>query len=177
MTIEFDLAGLHLSFVRPVVDALRGLDADYPGNPLRRVELYRSAGDESMGNSDRPGVISLNARWFSRPIDELREASRDQDLVHLRGGDLVLPWHGGMEEPNHVLSHEFGHQLQATTPWWRGFAEPHWRASCLDPIHQRPVSGYALNDPEEFWADTFAAMRLGVAREITRLMRERFGRA
>lgn len=171
--IDFDLDGLHPSYERAVLDVIRGLDLDYPMDAVRRVEVYRPAGDdESMGCSSAAGVISLNGRWFSRPINELREAAREDDQVILATGAPPIGYHGGMEEPIHVLTHEFAHCLADVLPGWREFAEPHWRASCADPAACRPPSGYALASADEFFADAFAAMRLGYPSEAGRLLRE-----
>lgn len=179
MEIEFALGGLHPTFVRPVVDTLLGLDADYPLAALRKVSVFSRSNDHSMASADRPGEIALNLYWFGRPINVLQEAARERNqlyLVYLGAIDRVpLSWHGDMEEPHHVLAHEFGHCLQDVIPSWREFAESHWRQSCRDPVHCRPVSGYALVGPDEWWADTFAALRLNVDCEAVRLMRDMLG--
>jgi hypothetical protein len=39
------------------------------------------------------------------------------------------------------------------------------------------VSGYTLVGPDEWWADTFAALRLNVNCEAVRLMRDMLGSA
>ena len=168
--IDFRLDGLHPSYERDVRDVISGLAADYPLVGDLRVELYRREGDGSLGCAPERGLIRLNSRWFGRPIEELRAAAETDDLVWASG--VALEWHGGMVEPGHVLTHEFGHQLQFMTPGWAEFTEPHWRQSCLDPAHCRPPSGYALGSPDEFWADAFAAMRLGYESEVARLLRE-----
>jgi hypothetical protein len=172
--IEFDLQGLHPSYDRVVRDVIRGLDVDYPLEAVQRVELYRGQqeGDESLGCVRTRGVISLNSRWFSKPIDELRDAARVDDLVPIGGSAPPLQWHGGMEEPLHLLSHEFGHCLADKIPKWRDFAEKHWEHSCCDPIHARPPSGYCLATPDEFWADCFAAMRLNYQYSVVGMMRK-----
>jgi hypothetical protein len=167
---EFALAGLHPTFERPVVDTLRGLSLDYPLVELRRVLLFERPGDNSIAHASVPGEIALNARWFGRPIEELRTAARERHIIRL--GELALAWHGDMEEPHHVLAHEFGHCLQDALPAWEAFAITHWRAACRDPVGCRPVSGYALAGPDEWWADTFAALRNHIECESTRLLGE-----
>ncbi len=172
MSIEFALEGLHPSYERVVRDVIRGLDADYPVGAVQKVELFEKAGDESMGCSPQPGVIRLNKRWFGRPIDELREAARTDDLIFVGGFSPPIPWHGGMEEPLHLLSHEFFHCLQDKIPGWREFIEPHWQQACADPVNCRPPSGYCLATADEFWADSGAAMRLNYKGAVTGAMRE-----
>lgn len=172
MRIEYSLTGLHPSYGAVVRQIMDGLAVDYPLDSDLRVETYAKAGDKSVGCSSETGVIQLNRYWFSRPLDELQAAMRASDLVSL-GSDVVVPWHG-MTEPQHILAHEYGHQLQDCTPWWREFAESHWQQACLYPTRCRPPSGYSLASPDEFWADAFAAMRLNYPSETTRLLRERF---
>jgi len=170
--IEFSLHDLHPSYERPVRDTVRGLVSDYPIVRGLRVETYRSDGDDSMGCSPEAGLIRLNLRWFGRPIDELRDAAHTDDLVRVGGSSPPIPYHGGMEEPHHLLCHEFGHQLQFAMSGWRAFAEPHWLQSCADPVHCRPPSGYALASVDEFWADAFAALHLNYGSQLVDRMRE-----
>lgn len=167
--IEFQLEDLHPSFTRAVVDTLRGLDADYP-EVVRVVKLADLGG--SLADSDEPGVIVLNRRWFSAPLGELRAAAKPEDQTVRLNPEVEVMWYGGMEEPQHVLTHEFAHLLQDHLPWSEEFSRIHWEASCRDPTHCRPPSGYALASPEEFFSDTFAAMRLGYDSELTRMLRE-----
>lgn len=173
--IKFDLAGLHYSYERLVVDTLAGLVNDYPQAGLEYVGLYEREGDESLGNADQPGRIVLNARWFGRPIEELREAASERNQVYLRAGCYPVAWHGDMEEPHHILAHEYWHLLEDGIPEWEAFTTPHLMASRRDPVHCRPVSGYALAGPHEWWADTGAAMRLRIECEATRLMKDFLG--
>lgn len=170
--INFELGDLHYSYERIVVDTLLGLVNDYPAAGLSRVGLYEKAGDESLGNANEPGVIMLNARWFTRPLDELREAARERNYVYLQRGAYPVAWHGDMEEPHHILAHEYGHLLEDGTLGWREFITPHLEMSRRDPINCRPVSGYALVGDHEMFADTFAAMRLRINCEITRMLWE-----
>lgn len=172
MPIEFALRGLHPTYTRTVIDTLRGLDVDYPLNALRRVQLSSWDSDVSLASAGEPGEITLNEYWFGRPVEVLQQAARDRPIIYLAGGECPVPWHGPMEEPHHTLAHEFGHCLSNVVPQWRDFAETHWRAACRDPVACRPVSGYALTGPDEFWADNFAALRLGVDCEVARLMRD-----
>lgn len=172
--IEFVLTGLHPSYERIVIDTLRGLEADYPYDCLQMVELFEpvSGADRSMANADEPGVIRLSKFWFGQPIEVLREASLPQhNLVEIPGLGQIA-WHGSMEEPQHVLAHEYAHCLSDVIPGWHEFEQLHWRASLADPKACPPVSGYAMGGALEFGADTFAAMRLNYPQEIVRLMRE-----
>ena len=175
--IDFKLSGLHYSYERLVVDTLAGLANDYPQAGLEVVGLYSRDGDESLGNADQPGRIMLNARWFGQPIEELREAANLRNQVYLRADAYPVAWHGDMEEPHHILAHEYGHLLEDGIPEWEDFAVPHLAAARRDPVHCRPVSGYALAGTHEWWADTFAAMRLRLDCEATRLMKEFLERA
>lgn len=171
--IEFSLDGLHPSYDRILRDTYCSLDMDYPG-VLHAVELYSKEGDESMGSACQAGlcggVIKLNRFWFGEPISQLRDAARSCAPVRLAGCDIALPWHGDMEEPLHVLTHEFGHCLSDIVTGWREFITPHLIQSRLDPANCRPPSGYGMSTGDEFWSDSFAAMRLGYDTEMSRLM-------
>jgi hypothetical protein len=177
LPIEFNLAELHPTFERPVIDTLRGLDADYPLGALSRVSLFSREGDLSMASADQPGEVKLNLYWFGKSIDVLRAAARERNQIYIGPDRIPLAWHGDMEEPHHVLAHEFGHCLQDVIPEWRAFSETHWLQSCRDPVNCLPVSGYTLVGPDEWWADTFAALRLNVSCEAVRLMRDMLGSA
>lgn len=162
MATDFQLEELHPTYVAVVRPMLDGMLADYPACPLRAVRLFRgSASDRSLASADEPGVIALNAHWFSdRSLEDLREEARQGYLFCLPGSELTIKWHGGMVEPQHVLAHEFGHVLSDAMPGWRRWAEVRHEAALADP--RRAITGYALTGVDEFWAECFAAMHLRI---------------
>ena len=158
--IILDLPDLHPSYGCIIQDTLNGLAIDYPIVGDLRVSMYDREGDESMGCAPERGVIKLNRLWFAQPIAVLQEAAHIDDQVVLAEGIPTIGWHGSMEEPQHLLCHEFGHQLQMAIPGWPAFDNEQWRLACADPVAHRPPSGYSLGDAVEFGPDVFAAMRL-----------------
>lgn len=128
-----------------------------------RVEVYDpERGDRSLGNSDEPGVISLNGWWFSKP-----RARFDAAVVAAR--DATRPglpmWHGGIggieNEFERLLTHEFWHHLQRALPGAGEFCRAGHEAALAD--NALAVSGYSLVDADEWGAEVFAALRLGGA--------------
>lgn len=159
--ITFDLEDAHLSYRDPIRDILVRLAKKYPQAPLRTVKLYRGpAADRSLANTTGT-TIALNRHWFGQDPEVLQRAAlecRDIDLGRQR-----IAWHGEMtEQPEQLLTHEFGHALSGAVPGWRRFAVEHRNAGLRDPASA--PSGYALVDPEEFWAEAFCATELGKAR-------------
>lgn len=157
--VEFDLAratGDHRARIEAVIS---GLVRKYPAVSLRSVRTYDPvAGDRSMGNADEPGVIRLNARWFARSIGDLEKAA--QRTAMPLGDGRTVAWHGPMTvEPDHVLTHEFGHRLADRVPAWREWQHAGWLASTADP--DLAPSGYALTDEDEWGAEFFALVELG----------------
>ena len=152
---------LHHDF-RPDADAtLRALREAYPQAGDVRIEVYDPPeGDHSLGNSDTPGVISLNGFWFAQPrprFDEAVVAARE-------AGRKGLPrWHGGIGsldgEFQRLITHEFWHHLQRALPGADEFCRRGWAVAVNDV--EQAVSGYALCDADEWGAETFAALRLG----------------
>ncbi len=159
--IRFDLARVHPSFVPPIRQTIDALAARYPRAPLREVRLYEpKPGDRSMARTTAH-EIALNPYWFSRPVDELKEAAKRCTDVRLRGH--VVIWHGGMnDEPIHVLHHEFAHSLSHGLPGWRALAGQARGRALADPA--LAVSGYGLANDDEYFAEMFAAYELGMLR-------------
>ena len=158
--IRFDLACAHPSFVPPIRKIVGDLAARYPQAPLREVRLYEpKPGDRSMANTTAE-TIALNPYWFSRPISDLRDAATWNTQVRLRGH--VVEWHGGMtDEPRHVLIHEFGHSLSHALSGWRALAGRSRSRALADP--SLAVSGYGLSNDDEWFAEHFALVELGLA--------------
>lgn len=156
-------ARLHPDF-RPGVEAvLEALCAAYPNVKFDGLQLYGPpAGDESLGCTDGNRIL-LNAGWFTEP-----EAKLDQAIVE---GRVATPpgvplWHGGIGSLEHeverLVCHEFGHLVAQTIgKSAQRFADRGHRAVLAEP--DIAVSGYAITDPEEWFAEVFAAMRLGAA--------------
>jgi hypothetical protein len=149
--------GLHPDF-RGVVEAVVGsLDAVYPVARVAGVDLFERDGDRSLAHVAGRTIV-LNAHWFARPRAVLDEEAK----VGREAARYGMPlWHGGMGEPEHLLTHEFGHVLAAALPASGKLSGRGHAAALVDPAVA--VSGYALVDPDEWWGETFAALRLGHA--------------
>src|SRR5271166_3070136 len=117
MPVEYDLNLAHPDHAAAIRATLDALAARYPAVPLRTVRVYDPMpGDRSLGNADAPGRISLNGYWFSQPPEALQAQAVDWPVMPLGEGHEI-DWHGRMvEEPAHVLHHEFGHVLMAAVP-------------------------------------------------------------
>lgn len=163
--VQFDIAGAHPDYRRSIPDILTPLTEQYPGAVLKSVVLFRPApGDTSIGGTT-DGVIRLNSYWFTRGPSLLRRAAANRHAVEV--GGVRMGWHGPMvDEPAHVLTHEFGHVSWDALPrrevekWTR----ERFRAATRDP--RRAPSGYALvgNPPLlEFWAEEFTLVHMGLA--------------
>jgi len=162
MGVEYDLGKAHPVYRRAIPPLVERLAWLYPKAPLRRVRVYEPAqSDRSLANEDRPGVISLNLLWFGAEPETLQRRA------------LQLPrYHGPMiEEPQHVLTHEFGHVLcEALEAGWQDRAAEAWASATAEP--ERAPTPYALSDPDEYFAELFALAELGFA---TREQRRRLG--
>jgi hypothetical protein len=68
-----------------------------------------------------------------------------------------------VEEPQHLLTHEFGHVVWQSLPRREveEWAASRWRPATRYP--RRSPSGYALTDPPEFFGEMFALVDLGYA--------------
>ena len=158
---------LHLSYQPIVIPTFAGLKLDFPKATLDKIEIYRGADDDrSLADASTPGVIKLNAYWFvDRDVEELRkEAQTEYVLTNIDPNLPALRWHGGMTEPQHVLNHEFGHQLQDQIPGASEWAQEAWHEACFD--QSLAVSGYALSGSDEFWAEMFAAFRMSTLGDL-----------
>lgn len=113
-----------------------------------------------MGFATGDCTISLNGFWFERP----RRVFIEQVLSARAATPEEFPlWHGGVggvdREFERLLTHEFGHLVAAVTQGSRDFAARSFDAAVDDP--SLAVSGYALVDPDEHWAELFAALIIG----------------
>ena len=162
--VKFDLAGAHPRYRDEVPEILTSLARRYPGAGLRTVRLYRpEPGDLSMAATLPGGVIQLNEFWFVAAPDELSEAARCYPVVVVDG--VTMGWHGPMtDEPEHVLTHEFGHvAMEALRREAADWARERWQRATHDPV--AAPSGYALANPEEFFGEEFALVHLCLATE------------
>lgn len=159
--IHFDLSGAHPQYEPLVRRVIEPLDREWP-RACRAVRLGRAkSGDTSLGKAVN-GTIELNPYWLLRPPVMLREAG----MVGMHHGVIGLPrWHGTVGEPEHVLTHEFGHCLrQALGQQALDVAKDGFRRALARP--EIAPTGYAFGvDPEEYWAETFMISRLGSPRE------------
>jgi hypothetical protein len=158
VTVTFNLAAAHPDHRKLIERIITNLVDRYPWVPLRAVRIYepRSADDHSMGNADTPGTIALNAHWFAQPPSLLQAEALACRKVMINGREIS--WHPMIEEPTHVLTHEYGHVVTDALPDWREWAVGGWRSALTNP--DNAVSGYALADPAEFFAEEFAAAEL-----------------
>lgn len=153
---------LHEDFRLEAESVLAGLLEAYPQAGAVRIEVHDpEPGDLSLGNSDMPGVISLSGYWFSQPRDHFDEMV----LASRAATPPSLPlWHGGIGGPEgefeRLITHEFGHHVMAAggEPAEQMAIAGH-EAAVADP--RLAVSGYSLSDPDEWFAETFAASRIG----------------
>lgn len=154
---------LHETYRVVVPSTFDALLSAYPACPLKLVKVYRGPPhDRSLGNADEPGVVALNAYWFTdRPLEALREEAREGYLFTLPGDETVIKWHGGAAEPQHLFAHEFAHVLADVIIGSEEWSRLKWREATADPSNCAP-SGYALAGPHEFWAECFALMWLNV---------------
>ena len=153
-------SGFHRDFLGPIETILGSLDKVYPVAKLGEVRLFEREGDRSLAHADGRDLV-LNALWFTRPRAVFDEAAKL--------GREALPfgmplWHGGMGEPEHVLTHEFWHVLALSLAGSAEFAESGHAAVLSNPAIA--ASGYAMVDPDEWGAETFAALRLGHAASL-----------
>jgi hypothetical protein len=163
MNTKFDLSNAHRSYQRDIPAILQPLMERYPGTRLRMVRLCDpKLGDTSMGATYPGGEIRLNAYWFARDPKYMSAAAERCSVVD--GGGVQMGWHGPMvQEPQHLLTHEFGHVVWQCLPQreveeWAG---DRWRQATVTP-HLAP-SGYALANSEEFFGEMFALVHLGCA--------------
>ena len=150
---------LHRDFLGPVEATLGVLEDVYPQARLASVRLFERPGDRSLAHVEGHSIV-LNAYWFAEPSRKLAAAA----LAGRQSLPYGMPlWHGGMsdEEGTHLLTHEFGHLVAAGTEGSVVFAKAAHAAVVADPV--LAVSGYAIVDPDEWWGETFAALRLGAA--------------
>jgi hypothetical protein len=166
LTIElmkFNLGKAHPEYRQIIPSVLTGLLAKYPFVPLKEVHLFDPATeDQSMGNATVPGVIALNSFWFAQDPELLRDAGQSDIMVCINGYDIA--WHGKMvNEPEHLLTHEFGHILSQVLPEWHDWTCSRWEKAMINP--QLAPSGYALGTPSEYFAEMFALVELGLADE------------
>jgi len=146
---------LHPDFLGPVEKIFATLDEVYPRAQLAEVRLFEKKGDRSLAHVEGRDIV-LNALWFTRPRALLEEAGSDGRACLPYGMPL---WHGGMKEPDHLLTHEFWHVLAAALPDSNKFMDRGYAEVLADP--SVAASGYAMVDRDEWGGETFAALRLG----------------
>jgi hypothetical protein len=162
--VNFLLTGSHADYKEIIEGTYEKLCKKYPFVDLSKVELYRpEENDTSMANASAGGVIRLNKYWFRYHPDALNKAAKKDVFVPAR--DEVILWHGPMvEEPEQVLTHEFGHVVeQANTGVVQEWAKKRWLEATKKP--SLAPSGYGLTNPSEFFAEAFALYELGLADE------------
>lgn len=151
---------MHPSFAVPIASTLHRLRERYGVDA--RVKLHEpDSCDRSMAYTEGT-TIHLNPFWFDSPITVLRSAAA---MGNVRGDPTATLWHGGMvDEPTHVVTHEFFHALWNVRlhrePGFREFVSGGYERALADPA--LAVSGYALANPDEWLAETFSAAELGL---------------
>ena len=133
----------------------------YPGADLKDIKIGQMIEENhSLGNVNVKGVIEFNPYWFTAPPSMLQEAARGNREMPLGKGLGTMPYHGEMiEEPQHVVTHEFGHILCYKLPHWEKFATALLNQATDDP--SLAPAGYALANPIEYFAELFACVELG----------------
>ena len=162
MAVKFLLDNAHPDYRSKVEGILTGLLSKYPFVDLKLVHVFTpDKDDKSMGNANVKGEIALNGFWFSRDLKFLEESALRDVFVDVGGRRIA--WHGKLVvEPDHVLTHEFGHLLSDKIPKWEEWTKPRWREATANP--NLAPSGYSLSsDIDEFWAELFALIELGLA--------------
>lgn len=161
MEIEYDLSDAHPDFVTQIPEIVGPLALRYPTAVLRRVGLYQLVpGDASMGRASPDGAVEFNPFWFGRDPRFLAEAAKDHPVVDV--GGISMAWHGPMvDEPAHVVTHEFAHCVWYGLPPERAsnWADARWLAATRDP--SLAPTGYALANAVEYFAELFALVELG----------------
>jgi DNA topoisomerase-1 len=152
--VDFELDAAHPAHRVKIEGMIRGLCARYPRVPLKAVRIYQPEPDDrSMGNADEDGVISFNGFWFSQDPQVLEDAAVEDFIVPVAG--KMMGWHGAMiDEPEHVIAHEFGHFAIQSLPELKQWAEELWQELTEDPA--KAPAGYALAGPDECGAEVFA---------------------
>jgi hypothetical protein len=156
--VEYRLENADPVFQEMIPTILDDLMKQFP------VELYDAKStDTSMGATLPGGIIKLNAYWFSGDPDRLNDAAK-RDLIVEANGVPIL-WHGPMiEEPEHLLVHEFGHVVEQVHPLkCNDWALRRFVSATKDPVIA--PSGYGLSHPAEYFAEAFALSVLGLATE------------
>ena len=159
--ISFDLDRAHPWYRFVIRNQIWTLADKYPQASLKRVRIYRpaSADDRSLGNADKNGVIALNEYWFAQPPEVLRHAAENWPLMPLGDGRFI-EWHGPMtREPEHVLTHEYGHVVAQGNDAIAQWSDIYWNRITANP--ETAPTGYALSDIAECWAECFACCELG----------------
>lgn len=139
---------------------MSSLKRRYPAGANVSVGIYepQSDDDRSLGYAERNHIV-LNGYWFSRRPIYLRLAA----FQGRKSGDSsVAKWHGDMREPGHVLSHEFGHVLANAfhgNRAFEAFCEEGFSQTLANP--SAALTGYALANADEWWAETFASSEVG----------------
>lgn len=171
--VRFDLASVHPKFVRQIEDTYASLMDLYPRCQLKRVESYTPKPDDrSMGHTEG-GVISFNLYWFGRDPKYLVKAAKEMPVVSVNG--MEMPWHLPLWEPVHVLHHEFYHALSDAVPGSGKWSKASWTLATANP--GIAPTGYALANPDEFWAEAGTAYEFGYAnaalsREMERMLKK-----
>lgn len=161
-----NIAGdLHPTLQPDVEHVLSYLAALYPWVAFEGVEVFRPRrGDESLGYA-KSRKIHLNGFWFSRPAKKLKLAA----FGNARRAFGPPSWHAGMPEPHHTLVHEFGHVFADSAGRSANrFAADLYAEAIRDPAET--ITGYALANPAECFAEHFAAAHLDVPRETAGLV-------
>lgn len=160
MKYEFDTVHPYYQLVIPEI--IERLVKKYPRAELHTVKLSENQRcNFSLGNANVKGVISLNPYWFEREPSILKQAAKSDYMMPLGNGEEA-GYHGKMiEEPLHVITHEFGHILSDNVPGWQVVASKMWTEATKKPELAPAV--YALANPIEYWAELFAASELNLS--------------
>jgi len=160
VVVAYRLGAMHTRFRALLPPMFGALLKRYPQAPLKEVGTFAPKGsDRSMGHAlISDGTIKFNLYWFAQDPAVLAAAARTRPDMPL-GNDTSLAFHGAMvDEPLHVVTHEFGHCLAVAHKGAEALSRQWWREACLNP--GLAPAAYALVNPIEYWAELFAAFEL-----------------
>ena len=155
--MKYDLKLAHADYRSVIPEIIDGLLTKYPRAALTQVYVGkpRNEKDISIGYYDEKAKkIWLNQYWVGRDPSFLQKAAKTEPLFH---GEMTA-------EPAHICCHEFGHAVD-----WSDHQKiakrrkEVWVAATKDP--KSAVAAYGLTNDVEYFAELFAAVEMGVARE------------
>jgi hypothetical protein len=166
--VRLELGAMHPRYPMIIERILRPLVRDYPRalNKITTFEPYKR--DRSLGYASSDRSIHLNKFWFKQAPEVLMDAAK----IGMQWRFSELPkWHAEMQEPDHVVIHEFAHCVRLLM----GASAEDFCSIQFEKVRRNPKiapTGYCLVSPEECWADTFALTRLSATGNLNPIVKE-----